>query len=55
MEYIGVVKKVMIEETREDGSKGRTDTNHIVHLRNVYPVCRVILSVHGYSLQASIR
>jgi len=36
-EYIGVVKKVMIEETREDGSKGRTDTNHIVHFEECLP------------------
>jgi tRNA-2-methylthio-N6-dimethylallyladenosine synthase len=30
-EYIGIIKSVMIEEISEDGSKGRTDTNHIVH------------------------
>jgi tRNA-2-methylthio-N6-dimethylallyladenosine synthase len=30
-EYIGTIKKVMIEEIGENGSKGRTDTNHIVH------------------------
>jgi tRNA-2-methylthio-N6-dimethylallyladenosine synthase len=38
MEYIGKVKKVMIEEVREDGSKGRTDTNHIVHFVESLPV-----------------
>jgi tRNA-2-methylthio-N6-dimethylallyladenosine synthase len=30
-EYVGRIKKVMIEETGDAGSKGRTDTNHIVH------------------------
>lgn len=30
-EYVGTLKQVMIEEIREDGAKGRTDTNHIVH------------------------
>lgn len=30
-EYVGKVKKVMLEEVGKDGSKGRTDTNHIVH------------------------
>lgn len=33
-EYIGTVKEVMIEECRTDGLRGRTDTNHIVHLNN---------------------
>ncbi len=36
-EYIGEIVKVMIEETREDGSKGRTDTNHIVHFEECLP------------------
>ena len=36
-EYIGKVKKVMIESTGEDGSKGRTDTNHIVHFEECLP------------------
>lgn len=36
-EYVGEIKKVMIEETREDGSKGRTDTNHIVHFEECLP------------------
>ncbi|MCP4338945.1 MAG: tRNA (N6-isopentenyl adenosine(37)-C2)-methylthiotransferase MiaB [Desulfobulbaceae bacterium] len=36
-EYIGKVKKVMIESTGEDGSKGRTDTNHIVHFEERLP------------------
>lgn len=31
-EYIGETKKVMLEEVREETAKGRTDTNHIVHL-----------------------
>ena len=33
-EYIGSVKEVMIEECRPDGLRGRTDTNHIVHLND---------------------
>ncbi len=33
-EYIGTVKEVMIEERGLDGLRGRTDTNHIVHLNN---------------------
>ena len=36
-EYVGKIKQVMIEETREDGSKGRTDTNHIVHFEECLP------------------
>ena len=36
-EYVGKVKKVMIEETGEGGSKGRTDTNHIVHFEECLP------------------
>lgn len=31
-EYIGKIKNVMIEECSEKGVRGRTDTNHIVHL-----------------------
>lgn len=30
-EYIGTIKKVMIEEIDTNNSKGRTETNHIVH------------------------
>lgn len=30
-EYVGAVQSVMLEECREDGGKGRTATNHIVH------------------------
>jgi len=37
-EYIGTVKKVMIEEAGKDGSKGRTDTNHIVHFTEHVPL-----------------
>ncbi len=37
-EYVGTVKKVMIEEVGEDGLKGRTDTNHIVHFEQWLPV-----------------
>lgn len=33
-EYLGAIKKIMIEECGRDGLKGRTDTNHIVHLNN---------------------
>ncbi len=36
-EYVGKVKKVMIEETGENGSKGRTETNHIVHFEEYIP------------------
>lgn len=31
-EYIGEQKEVMLEEVTKDSAKGRTDTNHIVHL-----------------------
>lgn len=30
-EYIGQVREIMVEEDGKDGSKGRSDTNHIVH------------------------
>ncbi len=30
-EYLGKIKKVMIEENDTTGAKGRTETNHIVH------------------------
>jgi tRNA-2-methylthio-N6-dimethylallyladenosine synthase len=30
-EYVGQIKRVMIEEVGEAEAKGRTDTNHIVH------------------------
>lgn len=30
-EYVGQIKRVMIEEVGDAGAKGRTDTNHIVH------------------------
>jgi tRNA-2-methylthio-N6-dimethylallyladenosine synthase len=33
-EYLGKVKEVMVEECGRDGLRGRTDTNHIVHLNN---------------------
>jgi len=36
-EYVGKIKQVMIEETREDGSKGRTGSNHIVHFEECLP------------------
>jgi tRNA-2-methylthio-N6-dimethylallyladenosine synthase len=36
-EYVGKVKKVMIEETGVTGSKGRTDSNHIVHFEENLP------------------
>jgi len=34
-EYVGLVKSVLIEECSDNGAKGRTDTNHIVH----FPDC----------------
>ncbi len=37
-EYIGKIKKVMIEEIHEGGSKGRTETNHIVHFEECLPL-----------------
>jgi tRNA-2-methylthio-N6-dimethylallyladenosine synthase len=33
-EYVGKVKEVMVEECGQNGLRGRTDTNHIVHLSN---------------------
>jgi tRNA-2-methylthio-N6-dimethylallyladenosine synthase len=36
-EYVGKVKKVMIEEIGVTGSKGRTDSNHIVHFEERLP------------------
>jgi len=32
-EYVGQVKDILVEEIFPDSIKGRTDTNHIVHLR----------------------
>lgn len=34
-EYVGTCKKVMIEKCSEKETRGRTDTNHIVHFENV--------------------
>jgi tRNA-2-methylthio-N6-dimethylallyladenosine synthase len=56
-EYVGKIKKVMIEEAGEDGSKGRTDTNHIVHFEECLPfapgdiVSARILSAGQHSLK----
>ncbi len=36
-EYVGTVRKVMIEEVGTDTSKGRTETNHIVHFTAALP------------------
>ena len=36
-EYVGTIKKVMIEEIDQNNSKGRTDTNHIVHFTERLP------------------
>ncbi len=36
-EYVGTVRKVMIEEVSTDASKGRTETNHIVHFTEALP------------------
>lgn len=33
-EYVGTVKQIMIEYCGKDGAKGRTGTNHIVHLND---------------------
>ena len=33
-EYVGLSKTIMIEECSGNGAKGRTDTNHIVHLQD---------------------
>ncbi len=33
-EYVGKVKRVLIERCEKEGCRGRTDTNHIVHLEN---------------------
>ena len=35
MEYVGLVQSVMLEECGENGGRGRTGTNHIVH----FPDC----------------
>jgi tRNA-2-methylthio-N6-dimethylallyladenosine synthase len=37
-EYVGKMRKVMIEETHEGGAKGRTETNHIVHFEDTLPL-----------------
>ena len=34
MEYVGEVKRILIERCEKEGCRGRTDTNHIVHLSN---------------------
>ena len=36
-EYVGTIIKVMIEEIDKDNTKGRTDTNHIVHFTEPLP------------------
>lgn len=36
-EYVGKCKEVMIEDTGEGGSRGRTETNHIVHFEECLP------------------
>lgn len=36
-EYVGKCKEVMIEDTTENGSRGRTETNHIVHFAECLP------------------
>jgi tRNA-2-methylthio-N6-dimethylallyladenosine synthase len=33
-EYLGKIKEIMIEESGSYGLRGRTDTNHIVHVKN---------------------
>jgi len=33
-EYVGKVKRILIERCEKEGCRGRTDTNHIVHLEN---------------------
>jgi tRNA-2-methylthio-N6-dimethylallyladenosine synthase len=33
LEYVGLVKEIMIESVGVDGIVGRTDTNHIVHVK----------------------
>ena len=60
-EYIGTIKKVMIDECRPDGLRGRTDTNHIVHLNSCtathFPgdiVAVKILHAGQHSLQGEI-
>ncbi len=37
-EYVGKIKKVMVEEIYADGTKGRTETNHIVHFEDALPL-----------------
>ena len=55
-EYVGTISQVMIEEVGTDTSKGRTETNHIVHFTEAPPLCsRVILLRLKYSLPGSIR
>lgn len=31
-EFVGEIKEIMVEAVSEDSVKGRTDTNHIVHI-----------------------
>lgn len=35
-EYIGTIKRIMIEDNNPDTLKGRTDTNHIVHFDEAF-------------------
>jgi tRNA-2-methylthio-N6-dimethylallyladenosine synthase len=59
-EYIGTVKSVLLEEVLEGSSKGRMDTNHIVHLQGKVDACRgetvqvEIIHASQHSLQGKI-
>ena len=60
-EYLGKIKEVMIEESGPDGARGRTDTNHIVHLNHCFDVFRAgtlikakIVQAGQHSLQGEI-
>ncbi len=33
-EYIGAIKKIMVEESSQNALRGRMDTNHIVHIKS---------------------
>ena len=59
-EYVGSVRKVMIEEISTDTSKGRTETNHIVHFTESLPfapgdiVAAKIFFAGQHSLQGKV-
>lgn len=59
-EYVGKIKRIMIEEVGDEGSKGRAETNHIVHFEDRLPfapgdvISAKIIFAGQHSLKAKI-